>query len=179
VPALLDRLEIWDTPVTHRDPLGFAFEPPIQLASRESQLDEPNKIRNVMRTERKFLCSVYVVLLNPEVVNTPQIKRRNPKRDPLKPCVYVGLTGLRVDRYFDYRGVKPKPDTWPPRKYGLRLMPELYEHLNPMPFEKAVHRAEKLAEDLRAEGYTVTNAVSARKERYLAVKATLARECLD
>jgi len=56
-------------------------------------------------------------------------------------------------------------------------MPELYEHLNPMPFEKAVHRAEKLAEDLRAEGYTVTNAVSARKERYLAVKARLAREC--
>ncbi len=51
-----------------------------------------------MPTERKFLCNVYVVLLNPEVVNTPQIKRRNPKGDPLKPCVYVGLTGLRVDR---------------------------------------------------------------------------------
>ena len=32
--ALLDRLEIWDTPVTYRDPLGFAFEPPIELASR-------------------------------------------------------------------------------------------------------------------------------------------------
>ena len=79
-------------------------------------------------TERKFLCSVYVVLLNPEVVNTPQIKRRDPKRDPLKPCVYVGLTGLRVDRYFDYRGVKATPATWPPRKYGIRLMPELYEH---------------------------------------------------
>ena len=74
-----------------------------------------------MSTEREFLCSVYVVLLNPEVVNTPQIKR--------------------------------------------------------MPFEKAVHGAEKLAEDLRAEGYTVTNAVSARKERYRAVKATLAKEC--
>ena len=150
---------------------------PDSISIKGSQLGEPNKIRSVMPTERKFLCSVYVVLLNPEVVNTPQIKRRNPKRDPLKPCVYVGLTGLRVDRYFDYRGVKANPDTWPPRKYGIRLMPELYEHLNPMPFEKAVHRAEKLAEDLRAEGYTVTNAVSARKERYLAVKATLAREC--
>jgi hypothetical protein len=130
-----------------------------------------------MPTEREFLCSVYVVLLDPEVVNTPQIKRRNPKRDPLKPCVYVGLTGLRVDRSFDYRGVKADPDTWPLHKYGIRLMPELYEHLNRMPFEKAVHRAEKLAEDLRAEGCTVTNAVSARKERYLAVKATLAKEC--
>src|SRR4029077_19614190 len=117
--------------------------------------------------------SVYVVLLNPEVLNIPQVRRRNPKRDPLKPCVYVGLSGLRVDRCFDFHMVDAIPDTWPSRKYGIRLMPELYEHLNPMPFEKAVHRAEKLAEDLRAEGYTVTNAVSARKERYLAVKATL------
>ena len=130
-----------------------------------------------MSTEREFLCSVYVVLLNPEVVNTPQIKRRNPERDPLKPCVYVGLTGLRVGRHFDYRRVEVNPDTWPLRKYGIRLMPELYEHLNPMPFEKAVHRAEKLAEDLRAEGYTVTNAVSAREQRHRAVKATLAKEC--
>ena len=149
----------------------------IRRMSRSKKLGEPNKVPSVMPTEREFLCSVYVVLLNPEVVNTPQIKRRNPKRDPLKPCVYVGLTGLRVDRYFDYRGVKADPDTWPLHKYGIRLMPELYEHLNPMPFEKAVHSAEKLAEDLRAEGYTVTNAVSARKERYRAVKATLAREC--
>jgi hypothetical protein len=130
-----------------------------------------------MPTERKVRCSVYVVLLNPEVVNTPQIKRRNPQRDPLKPCVYVGLTDLRLDRHFDYRGVKATPATWPPLKYGIRLMPELYEHLKPMPLEKAVHRAEKLAEDLRAEGYTVTNAVSARKEQYLVLKARLEREC--
>jgi hypothetical protein len=27
--------------------------------------------------------SVYVVLLKPEVLNIPQIRRRNPKRDPL------------------------------------------------------------------------------------------------
>ena len=32
-----------------------------------------------------------------------------------------------------------------------------------MPFEKAVDTAEKLAEDLRAKGYTVANAVSAKK----------------
>jgi hypothetical protein len=131
-----------------------------------------------MPTERKSLCSVYVVLIDPEAVKTPQIKRRNPKRDPVKPCVYVGLTRLRVDRYYDYRGVKATPATWTPKKIGIRLMPELYEHLNPMPFERAVHRAEKLAEDLRAEGYTVTNAVSATKDRYLRVKARLAKECL-
>jgi hypothetical protein len=147
------------------------------MPNNSAQIVPCSKIRSVMLTKRKFLCSVYVVLVNPKVVNTPQIKRRNPKRDPLKPCVYVGLTGLRVDRYFDYRRVKTNSNTWPLRKYGIRLIPELYKHLNRMPFERAVHRAEKLAADLRAEGYTVTNAVSASKERYLRVKASLAREC--
>ena len=70
----------------------------------------------------ELLCSVYVVLLNPEVLKTPQIKRRNPKRDPLKPCIYVGLTGLRVDHCFDHRRIKATPATWPAQKYGIRLM---------------------------------------------------------
>jgi hypothetical protein len=36
------------------------------------------------------------------------------------------------------------------------LLPELYRHLNPMPFEAAAQMEKDLAEDLRAEGYTVT-----------------------
>jgi hypothetical protein len=32
-------------------------------------------------------------------------------------------------------------------------MPELYEHLNPMPFEAAVQIEMELAEDLRADGW--------------------------
>jgi hypothetical protein len=35
-------------------------------------------------------------------------------------------------------------------------MPELYEHLNPMPFKVAAQMEIELAEDLRAEGRTVT-----------------------
>lgn len=42
------------------------------------------------------------------------------------------------------------------QKYGIRLMPELYEYLNPMPFEAAAQMEKDLAADLRAEGYTVT-----------------------
>jgi hypothetical protein len=45
---------------------------------------------------------------------------------------------------------------WVVKKYGLRLMPELYGFLNPMPFETAVQMEKDLAEDLRADGYTVT-----------------------
>ncbi len=41
-------------------------------------------------------------------------------------------------------------------RYGLRRLPELYQHLNPMPFEAAVKKEVDLAEDLRRAGYTVT-----------------------
>jgi hypothetical protein len=36
------------------------------------------------------------------------------------------------------------------------LLPELYAHLNPMPFEAAGQMERDLAEDLRRAGYTVT-----------------------
>jgi len=44
---------------------------------------------------------------------------------------------------------------WVAKKYGRRLMPELYDHLNPMPFEAAAQMEKELVEDLRVEGYTV------------------------
>jgi hypothetical protein len=42
------------------------------------------------------------------------------------------------------------------KRYGLRLLPELYEHLNPMPYEAAAQTEKDLADDLRRAGYTVT-----------------------
>jgi hypothetical protein len=96
-----------------------------------------------------FHHSVYVILLDDKVAKHPSILRLNPKRDSLKPCVYVGMTGLPVDHRFENHKNGYK-SAWVVEKYGTRLMPELYQHLNPMPFEA------ELAEDLRAEGYTVT-----------------------
>ena len=40
-----------------------------------------------------------------------------------------------------------------------------------MPYEEAVHMARKLAADLRAEGYAVTNGITERSQQYRAVKA--------
>ena len=34
-------------------------------------------------------------------------------------------------------------------------MPEMYEHLNPMPFEAAAQMEKDLAEELKQNGYTV------------------------
>jgi hypothetical protein len=105
--------------------------------------------------EPTFHHSVYVILLDDKVAKHPSILRLNPKRDPFKPCVYVGMTGIPVDRRFENHKNGYK-SAWVVRKYGVRLMPELFEHLNPMPFEAAAQMEEELAEDLRAEGYTVT-----------------------
>ncbi len=83
------------------------------------------------------------------------VKMENPQRDQKKPCVYVGMTGLTPEERFRNHkaGVKAAKVV---QIYGERLMPELYEVYNPMPFEAALEMERELAEDLRAEGYTVT-----------------------
>ena len=108
-----------------------------------------------LKDEGAFHHNVYVILLKDDVAKLRSVLRLNPNRDPLKPCVYVGMTGIPVDHRFENHKNGYKA-AWVVRKYGVRLMPELYEHLNPMPFEAAVQMESDLAEDLRAAGYTVT-----------------------
>jgi hypothetical protein len=106
-------------------------------------------------TEGGFHHHVYVVLLDPKVSEHPSVLRVNPKRDPARPCVYVGMSGLAPqERLANHKkGIKA---SWVVRRYGIRLLPELYEWLNPMPFDAAVQMEQDLAEDLRRQGYTVT-----------------------
>jgi hypothetical protein len=98
--------------------------------------------------------SVYVVLLHPNAAKSAKLKKVNPAADPAKPCVYVGMTGLTPAERLRHhrRGEKAAPQV---RRHGIRLMPELYEWLNPMPFEAAVQMEQDLAEDLRRQGYMV------------------------
>jgi len=51
--------------------------------------------------EPEFHHNVYVVLLSKAALKDRSILRRNPKRDPSKPAVYVGMTGLPVDYRFE------------------------------------------------------------------------------
>ena len=99
--------------------------------------------------------SVYVILLQHDVAKHPSVLKVNPNRDPAQPCVYVGMTGLPVAHRFENHK-NGYQAAWTAEKYGVRLLPELYEHLNPMPYEAALEMERDLAEDLRAAGYTVT-----------------------
>lgn len=111
--------------------------------------------RRLRPIEHKYHHSVYVILLSKRALKERSVLRLNPNRDTRKPVVYVGMTGLPVDHRFENHknGYKSARLV---REYGIRLMPELYEHLNPMPFEAAAQMEKDLAEDLRGEGYTVT-----------------------
>jgi hypothetical protein len=98
---------------------------------------------------------VYVALLDPAAGRLRAVRAANPNRNPKKPCVYVGMTGLTPEERFGNHkaGIKAASVV---KRYGIRLLPELYEHLNPMPFEAAAQMEVDLAEDLRRAGYTVT-----------------------
>ena len=113
------------------------------------------------RTLRKFSSGqsknhhhVYVVLLDKAVGKLRKVRLINPDRDPKKLCVYVGMTGLTPEERFANHKAGIKASLLA-RRYGLRLLPELYAHLNPMPFAAAAQMECDLTEDLRRAGYTV------------------------
>jgi hypothetical protein len=85
--------------------------------------------------------SVYVVFL------------RNPKGDG-RAGYYVGMTGLSPEQRFHNHkcGLKAARIV---KRCGERLVPRLYEHLNPMPYAKALQIEADLADSLRKRGYTV------------------------
>ena len=115
------------------------------------------------RTLRRYLSnhtaethhSVYVVVLDSAVARLSRVRQANPDRDPAKPCVYVGMTGLTLEERFQNHKNGTKASYFV-KRYGQEFLPELYAHLNPMPYEQAVVMERELAEDLRREGYTVT-----------------------
>lgn len=97
---------------------------------------------------------VYVVLLAPAAMRNRRLLAANPRRDPAKPCVYVGMTGLQPEERF-WNHLNGEKAAGVVRRHGVRLMPELFAHLNPMPFEAAAQMEKDLTADLRAQGYTV------------------------
>ncbi|KPK73275.1 hypothetical protein AMJ87_02255 [candidate division WOR_3 bacterium SM23_60] len=97
---------------------------------------------------------VYVVLLDRTVARIRKVKALNPRRDARKPCIYVGMTGLEPIERFKRHKTGYKSSKYV-HKYGVRLLPELYEGLNPMTYDEAVIAEQGLARRLREEGYTV------------------------
>lgn len=101
--------------------------------------------------------NVYVVELSKDVLLEPRFKRANPDYRPPLPCVYVGMTGLSPDERFDKHKAGIKSNKFV-RLNGLRLLPNLYQFYNPMPYEGARDMEVELAIALREQGYGVWQA---------------------
>ncbi len=100
---------------------------------------------------------VYVVELADAVWRNARFRRANPDYQLGKPFVYVGMTGLDPDVRFDKHKAGIQANRFV-TKYGLRLMPELYEMYNPMPYDAARDMEVEVAIDLREGGYGVWQA---------------------
>jgi predicted GIY-YIG superfamily endonuclease len=98
---------------------------------------------------------VYVVLLDDSIKKLIAVRKLNPRRLSDKPCVYVGMTGLTPKERFENHKKGKKSGKGYVKKYGIKLLPELYEDRNPMTYDEAVIVEEALAKKLRREGYTV------------------------
>ena len=101
--------------------------------------------------------NVYVVELASEVLSDRRFRRRNPGYVEGKPCVYVGMTGLSVAERFKNHKRGHKGNVFVLR-FGTRLLPELFAHLNPMPYEAALTMEQELADELQQAGYGVWQA---------------------
>ena len=101
-----------------------------------------------------FHHNVYVILLDDAVAEHSSVRRLNPDRDPAKPCVYVGMTGLREEQRFDRHRTGTQSGRFV-EKHGVRLRLDLVEGFSRLPFSVAAWMEPKLAAWLRAQGFGV------------------------
>ena len=97
---------------------------------------------------------VYVIELDKDVLYESKFKKTNPDYEAGKPCVYIGMTGHDPDIRFDQHKAGIKANKYA-KKYGFRLMPEIYEKPNPMPYGNAQYMEVDLAIRLQKLGYGV------------------------
>ena len=101
--------------------------------------------------------NVYVIELSKDVLYEGKFKKCNPGYITGKPCVYVGMTGLDPDVRFDKHKAGIQSNRYV-KQYGLRLLPDLYEGFNPMPYVDACDTEIEIGIDLRSAGFGVWQA---------------------
>ena len=101
--------------------------------------------------------SVYVVELSDPVWNVVRFRAATPGYVLGNPFVYVGMTGLDPDLRFARHMAGIQSNRFV-RDFGLRLLPQLYEVYNPMPYRAACEMEVELGIALREKGFGVWQA---------------------
>jgi hypothetical protein len=112
----------------------------------------------------KIIYKIYVVELSKRVfTENAKFRAANPQFNGVLECLYVGMTSKTpAERllqhktgYVNKKGHKLSANIV--EKYGTYLRPSLYDYINfnPMTRQEALIMEEKLAWDLRKQGYAV------------------------
>ena len=105
---------------------------------------------------------VYVIKLDEGFALTRAAKEANPEMDADKECIYVGYTSKTPEVRFEEHTTGRRSKKGFPlysrkvRRWGLCLLPEMYEDYNPIDSrEEAMRLEKKLTRKFRRRGYTV------------------------
>lgn len=98
--------------------------------------------------------NVYVIRLNPAVLQERKFAAANANCDRTKPCLYVGMTGLTPKERFENHKQDYK-SAYFAHKYGEELLERFYKFLNPMDYENAKGVEIVLATLLHKQGFAV------------------------
>jgi hypothetical protein len=96
--------------------------------------------------------SVYVIELDEAVWSCPKFRNENPRRDPHRPCAYVGMTGRTPEVRFSQHREGYKANRFV-AEYGVRLLTG--EGSTELTWEEAQLEEVGTAERLRREGWGV------------------------
>lgn len=98
--------------------------------------------------------SIYVINLDPKVLNDKRFIEKNPNYVEGRPCVYVGMTGRTPEIRFEQHKSGYKAAKYA-KKYGRYLMRKQFEKHNPMTYIQAQKMEKAKTAELRAKGYGV------------------------
>jgi hypothetical protein len=99
--------------------------------------------------------NLYVVELRSEIYEKERrFAEANPHWQSGKLCIYVGMTGLTPEERLR-KHLRGEKDAWFVQKYGQCLLPDLFQHFNPMPYALARVMEPELACQLRQQGHGV------------------------
>ena len=105
--------------------------------------------------DRAKCCCLYVIELADKARTIKRVREANPNANPKMKCVYVGSTARTPEQRFEVHKAGGKQSSSIVRLHGVRLVPGLYRNFPLMPRAQAEEEEARLANELRAKGYTV------------------------
>lgn len=99
--------------------------------------------------------NVYVIELDRKVLSSKKFRVKNPNMNTKKTCFYVGQTCHDPETRFKQHKTGYKSNRLA-KKYGIKLVPQIFSKFNPISKRKEAERIEKwIAEKLREKGHGV------------------------